>query len=116
MTTNQGAGSNGAYVPYSDGDIYENFGSTGRKDEVDAGSLNFADWHIYPVYSKANDSGIYANGAQVYQTSSNTVGFSSSYKFGRGNEGTPLQAGVKSILMFTAKTTTPERTLLHAEL
>jgi hypothetical protein len=60
--------------PYSDGTIYETFGSTGRHT-VGNPSPSLTSWRTYNVRSATNAYSAHLDGLQIYSSGSNTVGF-----------------------------------------
>lgn len=71
-----------AHVPYSDGTIYDSFGSTSRFGTVNP-TPALTSWRMYSVTSKSGEWTSYLDGTQLYTTASNTVGITTSPKLGR---------------------------------
>jgi hypothetical protein len=66
-------GNLGNHIPYSDGNIYDGFGSNSRKT-VGNPTPSLTSWRIYAVVSAANDWRFYLEGgAPLFSTTSNTV-------------------------------------------
>lgn len=59
-------------VPYTDGIVYDGFGSTARKTTVNPSS-SMASWNIYDVRSTASGWWNWLNGTRLYTTATNTV-------------------------------------------
>jgi hypothetical protein len=74
-------GSPSDHSSWTDGSIYDGFGSTGRKS-VGNPSTNLATWHLRSARSATSDYKFFINGTQFYTTGSNTVGFRSSSPYG----------------------------------
>jgi hypothetical protein len=113
-----GTGS-GAYYAYSgDGKIYDDFGSTVRKDTIDTGGVDLsAAFHIYSVYSAAGDWQNYLDGVSLFSTVTNTVGFSSSPNLGCDiGAGTNFDGDIAEFLLYSRKLTGTERTNVIAYL
>ncbi len=87
-----GGSSNGQYT-WSDGNIYENFGTTDRfgynpatgaisdgKTGISSTAFNYSalDWNVHNVFSGLNNWGINVNGKNLVSTSSNTVTYTKS--------------------------------------
>ncbi|MBS1797466.1 MAG: hypothetical protein JSS81_26825 [Acidobacteria bacterium] len=73
-------------VPYKDGNVYDDFGSTARKGVSSGSNAGFnAQWLVYSAKSKTNDWQGYRNGVQLGSSASNTVAFSSAPKLGHSN-------------------------------
>ena len=64
------------WYPWTDGHIYESFGTTARKDTGAASGL--ATFRIYAVIAAASDWTNFLDGTQQFHTTSNTVAFKTS--------------------------------------
>lgn len=62
------------HIPYTDGTVYDGFGSNARKTTVNP-TPSFASWRLYSAYSASGDWANYVDGTQIYSTATNTVGF-----------------------------------------
>lgn len=62
------------HVPFTDGTIYDGFGSTTRKTTVNP-TLSMASWRVYQVASASGAWTSFMDGTQIYTTATNTVGF-----------------------------------------
>jgi len=69
-----GTAVNTNHIPYTDGTVYDGFGSNARKTTVDP-TPSFASWRLYSAYSTSGDWANYVDGTQIYSTATNTVGF-----------------------------------------
>ena len=68
------------HVPYSDGQIYEGWGSTARRDCGNP-SVNLNNKHIYVVVTAASDYRTYiAGGTPFFSSGTNTVGWAATAK------------------------------------
>jgi hypothetical protein len=64
-----------SYYPFTnDGNIYDDFGSSARKDNIAAGSL--AQWRVYEVRTALAAWSNYLDGTQLHSTAVNTVAWS----------------------------------------
>jgi len=109
---------NGMHVPYSDGVIYDGWGSTTRKTTINP-SVTFTNWGWYNVYSAASAWGNRQNGKTIYTTASNTTGWAPTwYYFGRsrnsGGSNYYLYGYVAEILLYSAKLTDDQRAQTEA--
>jgi hypothetical protein len=68
-------GGAGTHVPFTDGVIYDEFGSTAQKTVGDAAASLTSTFH-YNVLSKDGEWTARLNGVQIFTTGTNTVGFS----------------------------------------
>ena len=89
--------------------IYDDFGSTTRKTTV-APESNLSDWHIYSAYSAANSWGNFLNGTQLFETTTNSVAFSTAAKMGQSlSAGIDLNGNIAYMVAFPRKFSTSER-------
>ena len=72
-----GSDSASTHFPYTDGTIYDSFGTTSRKSTANP-ATTLAQWNIYEVVSASGEWTSYINSVQLYTTASNTVGFAAS--------------------------------------
>ena len=68
------AGSVNCHVPFVDGNVYDNFGTSARKSFASGASLNGT--HIYRVQSTNGLWSAHVDGAQKHTTGTNTFGWS----------------------------------------
>lgn len=102
-----GEGTNAVNFPYTDGNLYEAWGSTSRKNTGVNPSPSLTSFRIYNVKSAASDYKILLDNTQIYTTSTNTFSsFSSGTPYlGRSNGlfGDPyLNGDIAGILQFAA--------------
>lgn len=64
------------HYTYSDGNLYESFGTNARKNTGNP-TPNVSAWHVYEVVAATNDWRVYFDGTLHYSTASNTVYFPS---------------------------------------
>lgn len=109
-----GTDANPSYIPATNGLIYEDFGSTARKDAIPH-TDDLEAFHVYSAYSVSGDHGVYLNGTLLNQTGTNTVGFNTACAFGRqGSAG--MVGNVQTLIICNAKANTTDRNYLHANL
>lgn len=98
-----------SHHPYSDGVVYESFGSTVRKT-VGNPTDSLAAWHRYSAHSAANDFRVYLNGASIFSTATNTVGFGTmTRQLGWQLGGGYWKGLVAELLLFSRVLSTAER-------
>lgn len=99
------------HVPFSNGIVYDGFGSNVRKTTVDP-TPSFTSWRLYSAYSAAGDWANYVDGTQIYSTATNTVGFpASSYLVGESD----LKLAGEHLL-FDEKLGTTDRDTIFADI
>lgn len=106
------------HVPYVDGNIYESFGSMNRKFCGNP-SLSLADdYRVYNISSKAGEWIIRINGAVLYSTASNVVGWRDGGGFegpallGAMNTAPWLQGNIDEMALFSRVLESEERELM----
>lgn len=108
------------YVPFSDSNVYDDWGSSARKNASFNTAGVMASRHVYSVWSAANDWGQWLNGSLKFSTATNTVLFKADPIFGRvttGGAGEPFLTGnLDAMVIFSAKVAGATRTALHAGL
>jgi hypothetical protein len=103
------------HSPFTDGNIYDGFGSTVRKTVGDP-ATTLAQWNIYEVVTGLNDWRAYLNGVNLFTTAVNTVGFGSGI-ITLGNSITyTWQGRMAEVLIYNSKLSDPDRTLIEAYL
>lgn len=79
---NFGSSSNRSHYPFTDGVVYESFGSTARKNTGDP-TPSLASWRLYNPASSSTEWTSRIDGSVHFTTATNTVGFpSSAIEFG----------------------------------
>lgn len=100
---------NSSAVPFTDGNIYDSFGSTVRKT-VGNPAPSLASPFIYNVTSTATEWTARLNGTQIFTTPTNAVAFSAAPTLGRSKNSTILFKGVMAeMFMLSRALTTSER-------
>lgn len=97
-----------AHYPWTDGNIYENFGTTARKT-VGNPTPSLAGWRIYSIYSATNDYQAFIDGTSVFSTATNTTQFQSGGTFGRSSSIRYLDGDVAEIILYRAKLSVDNR-------
>ncbi len=110
-------GSPNNHYEWTDGHVYDSWGSDTRKD---TGDLNasydiHAAFHVYNVYSKTSDWQSFYNNVSFYSTGSNTVAFlSTGAKILESvSSAYPWYGFVSEIVIAKKKVTTPQRTAIY---
>jgi hypothetical protein len=101
-------GVSGIHYPYTDGVIYDAWGSTFRKTTVNP-SQNLDAWHIYNAQSETNNWTSRINGVQIFNTASNTVGWKATLSIGWDGITEFFDGKIAEILVFQPVLTTMER-------
>lgn len=70
------------HYPFTDGVIYDHFGTTARKTTVNPTPDLSSAFRIYNVWSAASDWASNLDGSSLHTTATNTVGFSSAARLG----------------------------------
>ena len=101
--------------PWTDGNLYQGFGSTVRKSCGDPGVDLSTDFRLLNIYSAASDWGLYVNGSSVHTTATNTVGFNAAPRLGhsQGNSSTQFEGDFAEIFMFDGKLSASDRTAME---
>lgn len=79
--------SSSSHFPFTDGIVYDSFGSTARKT-VGNPTPALTAFHIYEIKSIAGNWTALLDGAQIFTTATNTVGFSATGFLGKSFDGT----------------------------
>lgn len=107
---------NSTHYPFTDGVIYDDFGSTIRK-VVGNPTPSLAAWRLYNVRSAANDWEALLDGTSLFSTTTNTVGFNTSPKLGKDVGGVNtyyLDGFVALVAMYSRALNSSERTALKS--
>lgn len=103
-------GASGHHYPFTDGIIYEGYGTTVRKTTVNP-TTTLAQFNIYNVSSKANEFVNRLNNSTLFSTTTNTVGFSATLEIGgQSNINHFFDGWIKAYLHFSTVLTTENRT------
>lgn len=111
-------GSSGStpHYPFSDGSIYDDAGSTTRKTEGNP-APPLTTPRLYHVRSGVGLWTTRLDGAQLFTTASNVVGFSTAPTLGRAGSGSPyLNGWIAELLAYGAHLSDADRTALEAAL
>ncbi len=106
-----GSSASSNYYTYTDGDIYDGFGSTARKDSITP-TMSLTVYRTINVFSAANDWAFLLDAVNQHATSLNTVGFRSDPCLGWGS-GSYLNGYIKSFCLFNAKLSSADRLLME---
>jgi hypothetical protein len=110
-----GTAVNATHYPYTDGVIYDAFGTTARKTTVDP-TPALTSFRIYGVVSAANDWRSYLDGVNLHTTGTNTVGLPSAPRLG-GFTGTYfLDGDVAEFVLYDSALSTGDRQDVEAAL
>jgi hypothetical protein len=71
------------HYPYTDGTVYDGFGSSARKTTANP-AASLASWRIYTVLTKSGEWTSWVDETQLFTTATNTVAFNSTPYLGRG--------------------------------
>jgi hypothetical protein len=106
-----------SHVPYIDRGIYDSFGSNVRKTCGPTSSeIDWRDPMIYNVTSAPSDWEVRLNGASFYNTSTNTVAFTSSPKIGTTDppaSGFGQNGRVAAHILYDGKLSSGDRTAVY---
>jgi hypothetical protein len=106
----------GTHYNYTDGSIYESWGTNDRKS-VGNPATTLAQWNVYEVISTSSEFTVLINGVQIFTTATNTVAFNAGEPF----IGTFLSSDgawyswsgqIGGIYQFSAKKTGADRTAM----
>lgn len=88
-------------VPFTDGNVFDGFGSTLRKDALSVNpSDSFASWFVYEARSSSTEWSNVLNGTPLASTGANTVSTSAAIRLAAGQYGTPAVLGNVRIAEF----------------
>lgn len=103
------------HYPYSDGTIYDSFGSTARKTTVNPTPSLSSAYRVYNVTSKAGEWTSRIDGTQVYTTATNTVGWTTAPVIGRmAGSALYTKGWIAEVVLFSRELTTTERAAMLA--
>lgn len=97
------------HYPYSDGVIYDGFGSNVRKTTVNPTPTLSSQYRLYNVTSKSGGWTNRLDGTQLFTTATNTVGWTTAPKVGLGGPGLFLQGTITELWIYSRELTTGER-------
>ncbi len=102
-----GTNANGDLLPFTDGNVYDCFGSTARKSTGNP-TVALTGWHIYNVITTASEWTSNINGVEHFTTGTNTVGFAAAATLGK-TLGAVGDSAITTIWMFDGKLSTEDR-------
>jgi hypothetical protein len=102
------------HYPFTDGNIYDAFGSTVRKSTGNP-SQDLTAWHLYNVRSAAGDWSSHHNGVEHYSTATNTVGFGTArHNIGQSTRNFfNLTGWIAEVFIYSRVLTAAERADVH---
>lgn len=110
------SGAQATHYPYTDGVIYESFGTDTRKTVGDPTPL-LTSPRIYNISTAANAWTARLDGAELHTTGTNTVGWTANPVIGPSAGGTYfLDGDIAEVLLYDAVLSAGDRTLVHAYL
>lgn len=101
--------------PWTDGIIYEEFGTTARKTTVNP-TPSLASWRLYMVRSAANDWSSYLDGTSLFSTGTNTVGFPSAPRLGAHTATFLFDGDIAEFLLYSTAVSAADRDSIEAYL
>ena len=108
-----GTNSQASHLPYSNSLIYDDFGSTARRDTI-APLLTMNGWHRLSAWSAPSDWALLQNGEPIRTDASNTVSFHSQPKVGTAVGWASGQHRVAFVALLDHKPSQAERDALEA--
>jgi hypothetical protein len=106
-------GASAMHFPFTDGLLYEAFGTTVRKDSIAIPDLT--QWQIYEVFSGASDWGALLDGVSLHATGTNTVGFTAAPRLGHGGASF-LDGDIGEAVIYDSKLSSTDRDDVRAAL
>ena len=101
------------HYPYTDSNIYDGFGSTTRQTVGDP-TPSLATYRLYEVFSASNDWGALLDGASLFSTGTNTVGFNSAPRLGADNSPAVFINGfVAEFFLYNKKLSAGEQSTIY---
>jgi len=96
------------HFPDPSGDVYDSFGTTGRKS---CGNPvpSLAAWRIYGVYSALNDWADYIDGVLFFSTATNTVGFTATPALGKSPNSFYMDGWIAEAIFTDSKQSSTDR-------
>jgi len=103
-----GSGGHYAYYPWQDGLLYDEFGTTAQISEGTP-PVDLTQFHVYNVSSQSGSWQSWMDGAPVFETSANTVEFTSTPLLGRNNFGSGFTGDIAELIVYNRVLSTNER-------
>jgi hypothetical protein len=104
---------NAAHFPFTDGTIYDDWGSSDRKTTANPASA-LTDFRLYNVRSANNAWSNHLDGTQLHSDTSHTVGFAATPLIGQSPATFFLDGDIAEFVMCSSVQSAPERADLHA--
>lgn len=95
-----------SHHPFTNGVIYDAFGSTTRQTTVNP-TPAMTSWRVYSAYSATNDWANYLDGMQLYNTATNIVGFTATPTL--STQPYPIDGDIAEVIMYDNKLSTENR-------
>lgn len=108
-------GSVNTHFPFTDGVIYDQFGTDTRKTTVNP-TPSLTSKFIYNVVSKSGEWTSRLNGTQIFTTATNTVGWSTVPRIGQGSSSFSYDGYIFEIAVLSVERTSLERTAIETDL
>ncbi len=100
-----------ALYPNTNGNLYEDFGTNSRKDNIAVDALNQP--RVYNVRSAANDYEINLGGTSIFSTSTNTVSFENNAILGREGNGGGFDGDIAEFILYNQTLNTAQRNIIN---
>lgn len=106
------------YVPYTNGQVYDSFGTTARKDTALDPTGDLEQWTAYGRRSSAGNWSLYINDGTTpkYTTATNTVGFKANCKVGRSSASVMMHGQMKLMIFADAVWNSTDRTNIYNDI
>lgn len=108
-----GSSAQDSHYPFTDGIVYEAFGTNTRKATVNP-TPSLAVPRLYNVMTKANGYTTRLDGTQLFTTATNTVGWSTTPQFGHSVNVVYFNGWVWAFALFNAELSTQDRDAVEA--
>lgn len=110
-----GTDTQASHYPFSNSNIYDNFGTNSRKTVGDP-TPSLATFRLYNVMSKSGTWTARLDGTQIYTVASNTVGFRSSCELGNGlsGAGPTFNGDIAEVIVYSAELSGSDRDIVEA--
>lgn len=105
-----GTSASDCHFPYTDSNVYDDFGSTVRKSTGDPTLSLSSNFRIYEVVTQAGEWTSYIDRTQHFTTATNTVGFAATPTLGRSVTGYSLDGDLAEFIVYDSALTGTTRT------
>ncbi len=109
-----GSTSDSSHFPFTDGVVYDGFGSTTRQVVGNPGPA-LTSWHIYNVTTTSSEWTARLDNSQLFTTATNTVGFTAAPALGFGGVA-QLDGDIGELLVFPAGLSSGDRLTVYTAL